>query len=142
MSLYKTFQTDPNLEANGVVIDYGDTRVTVARSGGANKQYMKLLEAKMKPYRRAIQTDMMDRKKLTSLMQEVLIEGSIRKWEELENDAWVEGVRLKDGQIVPFTKEAILQVFKDLPDLYDDLQQQSASLAIFRQEVLEEDAKN
>lgn len=143
MSLFKMFKTDANLEMNGVVIDYGETRVTLARSGGANKQYLKVLEAKTKPFRRAIQADMMDRKKLTAIMQDVFIEAAIRKWEELVDGEWqADVVRLESGEIVPFSRDAVLSVFRALPDLFEDLQSQSANMAIYRQADLEEDVKN
>ena len=66
MSLYKQFATDMNVERDGVVLSYGknsknkDINIRIARAGGANIRYTKLLEAAIKPYRRQLQNETMD----------------------------------------------------------------------------------
>ena len=53
-SMYSTFRTDDELERKGIVIEYDSFRVTIARAGGSNKAFERALEAKSRPFRRAI----------------------------------------------------------------------------------------
>jgi len=55
---------------------------------------------------------------------------------------WKSGIDKKGGGILPCTVENVILTFKLLPDLFADLQAQANSSALFRTEVLNEDAKN
>jgi hypothetical protein len=139
MSLYKSFKADSTLEKTGVALLYGTNskgasiEITIARAGGANKQYSKTLEHKTKPYRRMIQAGTMDQKVGEQIMREVYAETVILGWKNVEDE---------DGNELEFTKENVVKVLNDLPDLFRDIQEQANSLAVFRQESLDEEAKN
>lgn len=141
MSLYKTFQTDTALEAHGIELEYGyvdgdetrPIRLRIARSGGSNARFAKLLEAKTKPHRRSIQTETIDKKLAERLFMEVFAETVVLGWTNVQDQ---EGVEL------PFSKENVIKVFTDLPDLWADVREQSAKASLFRQEVREVDAGN
>lgn len=142
MSMYKLFKTDPNLEKSGIVVDYGDFRVTLARAGGANRRFAQVLEAKTKPFKRAIQTEMMDNERGLQLLRETYAEAVILNWEVRQGDDWVQGIEAPDGSIMEFSVANILETFKNLPDLFTDLQEQASKAALFRQTVRENDAGN
>jgi len=144
MSMFSQFKTNPDLEKNGVVIDYGTFRVTIARAGGANKKFGRLLEAKTKPHKRAIQTETMDQEKSVDIMREVYADAVILNWETKINDQFVVGIEDPEdaSKTVPFTRDNLLATFKALPDLFSDLQEQAMRAALFRDELREEDAKN
>jgi hypothetical protein len=66
MSLEKLFKTNKKMEREGILIDYGPNedlpgdpppsiRFRVARSGGSNVAYSKVLERITKPWKRALQ---------------------------------------------------------------------------------------
>lgn len=146
MSMYKTFRTDESLEKTGIYLDYSSFRVLVARAGGANRAFNKAIEAKTKPYRRAIQSDLMDREKLVDLVRQAFVETCVLGWEVKQGEGdeakWVPGIENENGEIVPFTKAAVVDAFRKLPDLYDDIQEQAAKAALFRAELQEADAGN
>lgn len=144
MSMYAAFKTDENLEKNGIVIDYGSFRVTLARAGGANKKFGRLLEAKTKPHKRAIQTETMDQERALDIVREVYAEAVILKWETKIGDEFVEGIEdpSDSTKVIPVTKENLMATFRNLPDLFSDLQDQATKAALFRDQLREEDVKN
>lgn len=143
MSMYNQFRTDPEAEEKGIILDYGDFRVTVARAGGANKRFQRVLEAKTRPHQRAIQTNNFDNDRATVLMKEAFAEAVIRDWEvKKEDGTWESGIESSDGGVMPVTKENILKVFEDLPDLFQDIMTQAQTSMLFRASLREEAAKN
>lgn len=142
MGLYSQFQTDSDLEKTGVVIDYGSFRVLVARAGGSNTDFMRVLTAKTKPHRRAIQTDTMDPKLAQAIEREVFAETVIKDWETEADGGWVRGIESPDGGLLDVTVDNLVRTFENLPDLYTDLKEQANKVALFRKKELEEDAKN
>lgn len=139
MSLYKQFKTNENVERDGILLEYGENSkgktvaIRIARAGGANSQYQKLMEARVKPYRRQIQNETIERALVERLLRQVYAETIVLGWENVEDES---------GKELPFTVENCVKIFEDLPDLFQDIQEQSQRAALFRQEVLEADSKN
>lgn len=134
MSLYKQFKTDEALETDGIWIEYGVTdtgqpiRIKIARAGGRNTAFSKALERATRPYRKAIQTGTLDNKTADNLYKDVFAETVVLDWINVED---------QDGQPMDFKKENVVKLFNDLPDLFNDLREQAANVALFREEVLE-----
>lgn len=139
MSLYKQFKTDKNVEKEGIVLNYGknskgeDIEIRIARAGGANAQYAKLLEVKTKPYRRQIQNETLDNDVAEKITKEVYAKAVVLGWLGVEDE---------NGKELEFSFENCMKLFDDLPDLWADIQQQSTKAALFRADILEQDAKN
>ena len=139
MALYKQFATDKNVERDGVVLSYGknsknkDINIRIARAGGANIRYTKLLEAAIKPYRRQLQNETMDNGVAEDITMRVYAQSVVLGWEGVEDE---------NGNDMDFTVENCMKLFKDLPDLWADIQSQATRAALFRQDILEADAKN
>ena len=146
MSMYRQFETDPDLEKQGVIVDYSDFRVTLARAGGANRKFTNQLEVRAKPYKRAMQAETIDRNKLDSIVREVFVDTCVLNWEvnqgTAEEPKWVPGIEAPDGTILEFNRDNLLDTFRNLPDLYQDLQEQATKAALYRKHMLEEGAKN
>lgn len=142
MGLYKLFSTDKNLEKGGIELDYGDLKITIARAGGANKRFARLLEAKTKPYKRAIQTETLDPERALGLMREVFAESVVLNWETKVDGKFKKGIENKKGELIPFNVENVIKTFENLPDLFTDIQEQAQKAALFREDIREEDAKN
>lgn len=142
MSMYKNFRTDPAVEAQGIVHDYGDFRITVARSGGGNRAFAKALEAKTQPYRRAIATGTMDAERSLQIYHEVFAETVVKDWEVKVDGEWKQGIEGPDGSLLPFTVANVVATFKALPDLFLDIKEQSEKTRLFLADVRETDAKN
>lgn len=144
MSMYNQFKTSQVFETKGVEIDYGDFRVTIARAGGANKKFARLLEAKTKSFRRAIQMEVMDNDRAGDILMEVFAEAVILNWETKVAGKFKVGIESADGgeKLLPFNTANVLTTLRNLPDLFLDLQQQATRQALFREEIVEDDAGN
>lgn len=141
--MYQQFATSEHFETKGIEIDYGTFRVTIARAGGANKKFARLLEAKTKPFRRAIQTEMMDNDRAGVLLMEVYAESVILNWETKVDGKFKVGIEAKDsGKLMPFTSENVMATLRNLPNLFSDIQVQATREALYREEIREDDTGN
>ena len=163
MALKKQFKTDPTLETKGVVIQYGETRIRIARAGGANIAYKKALETEMKPHRRALAANVLDNEMALPILQAVFAKHVVLDWNTLcdvkgDDDKvtkqWCRGIDPSDAgldevspellaeSLLPVTAENIQKVFDEMPDIYNDLQDQANGHALFLEETNEQIAKN
>ena len=149
MSLYKQFKTDNTLEKDGILLEYGENSkgkpicIRVARAGGSNNAYAKRMEARVKPYRRQIQTETMESALVERIVKEVYAETVVLGWEHVEFPVLdAQGNPTDKFEELPYTTENCIRLFDDLPDLFLDIQEQSQRAALFRAEVREADAKN
>lgn len=139
MSLFRLFKTNPNLEREGVLLEYGENSkgkpigIRIARAGGANVQFQKRLDVLVKPYRRQIQTETIDSKQIEKLMRQVYAETVVLGWENVEDE---------NGDELTFSVDNCVRLFDALPDLFSDIQEQAGKAALFRAELLEAEAKN
>ncbi len=146
--IYGAFKTDKGLEQAGVYLDYGKFRVKVARAGGANKAFQRLLEAKLRPYQRAIKTETIDPELAEKIMLEVYSKTVVLAWEtkvkneETGVEEWKPLIQTVTGELVKPSPEDIADIFKALPDLFADIQDQSNKAAVFREEILEANSGN
>lgn len=134
MGLYDAFETDKSLERDGIFLDYGfntkdePIQIRIARAGGANTKFAKVLEQKMKPYKRALANDTMDNKVAEKLLIEAYADSVVIGWT---------GVEDKEGNALEFNRENVVKLFTDLPDLFLDVQQQSQKSTLYRAELRE-----
>lgn len=141
-NVYGAFLTDQSAETAGTWIDYGAVQVKIARSGGANKSFARLLESKTKPYQRAIKTDTMDNSVAERIMREVFAEAVVLGWKTKLGEEWKDVVLFKDGSTAPFTKQSVMRVFEEIPDLFQDIQDQAGKASNFREAQREGNAGN
>jgi len=133
-SIYDKFATDKKAEQEGIILDYGDgLKIRIARAGGSNIKYEKLVQAKLRKYERQRQLDLLDIDTLRPILREVYAEAVVLGWE---------GVTDRDGNEIPFTKANAIKLFEDLPDLFEDIVVQAQKAALFRQNILEAEAGN
>jgi hypothetical protein len=125
---YGLFKTESDLEIGGVWQDYGDFRIKLARAGGRNTPYSKLLTKFV---------ERLQNKKRNSpeegvrIMAEVFARGVIKGMEmKTEDGAWVSGMHLevhdpelgeKVLKVVEPSVENLMQMLIDLPDFADEL---------------------
>jgi len=145
---YGSFRSDLAAEQQGLTLDYGPFRVTIARAGGANKSYERIMTALTKPYTRAIQTETLEPRISTAIMQEAMAKAVILNWEVLvgddpeKDDSWKQGIEDPEtGDILDFTWENVFATLKhpEIQNLYQDLRVQSGKEALFLQTRREEE---
>lgn len=143
MNAYEMFQADKTKETSGIWLDFGSFRVKVARAGGSNVQFAKVVEEKTRPYRRAMEQGVMDAKVGDRLLAEAFAECIILDW-KVQNDAGelVQGMHAPDGSIQEFTKEHVVQTLLDLPEFFSQLQTETMKLANFRRDAMKDEGKN
>ncbi len=150
MGLYDTFETDAELEKKGVILDYGDFRVRIAFAGGSNKKHVAYSEKKFKPLRHAINSGAIDNDRASLVLYDIYAETIILDWETkvgkiegTDEDNWVVGIEPKGGgDLLPVTKPNIIQTFKNLPALFNDIKVQAESISNFRTKEMEDDSGN
>lgn len=146
MGMYQQFGTDKNLEKSGIVIDYGDFRVTVARAGSANSKFVRTHEFLTKPVRRLIDQDLLPVDKQQEINRALYAKAVVLNWEVKETKGdkktWKQGIEGPDGSILPFNEENLIATFAALPDLFLDIQVQSSKMKLFMAAEREADAKN
>lgn len=143
MSMYKQFSTDKELEKKGIVLDYGQFRVTVARAGSANHKFVRTHEILTKPVRRLIEQEILPVEKEREISRQLYAKAVVLNWEVKDDkEKWKQGIEAPDGSILPYTEENVINTFAALPDLFTDIQIQSNKMQLFRVADKEADAKN
>ena len=134
MNLYKTFKASDDLEKQGIDLQLGDDiSFRLARAGGSNSRFSKLLGDKLKPYRRQIDNGTMDDAVAAKIMAEVYADTIVLGWS---------GVTDEQGNQLAFNRDNCVKLFTDLPELFRVVQEEAGRLSNFRSAEREEDAKN
>lgn len=162
MGLFKNYSTSKNLELDGVVFTPDSTTaITIARAGGANVKFSKLLDKKAKPFRRQIEAGTLDPDLDRKMMIEAYTDAIIRNWESLVDAPNETGKQLVPGieanpdapegtythnadenGLVPYNRQNVIATLHQLPDLFLAIQQEAQSVANFRQAEREADSGN
>jgi hypothetical protein len=133
-SIYEMFETDGHLEQTGIWIDYGKHgKILIARAGGRNTKFAKIVDVKTRPYRRQIDQGTVDQQVADRLAAESFAEGVVLGWE---------GIKDKEGNDIPFTVGNVVKLLTDLPDLFSDLREQALQASNFRELEVEEAVGN
>lgn len=145
---YEMFDQDEKLEVEGIYLEYPLFRVKVARAGGSNKRYNKVLQQKAKPYRRAIQTETLGEEIGEALMRNSFIDACVVGWDtreaaEGEGSSWkTNTMHDAEGKVVPYNIDAVKALLTKRPELYRALQEDANRAALYRKEVREGDKGN
>ena len=149
MNFYQMYETDKDKEKNGVPFMFADgmLRITLARAGGGNNKFARILAANSKPYKRAIQNEQLSDEKANDLMMKTYAEAVVTNWEtEVEEDGkkvFKKGILIKGQEgLQPVNIENIVAVFKLIPDLFSDVMAEASKLSNYISYQREEDAKN
>ena len=141
MSLNKQFATNTDKEIEGIEVQMTEAEnedgsiptFVVSRMGKSNKRYSKALEAATRPYRRQIELGTMNNDKAEEIFMGVFVDTVLKGWKN---------VRDESGAELPFNKQSATKLFKDLPEVYERLQEEAKLSANFRDAALEEEVKN
>ena len=132
-NVFAMFGTDANMEKTGIWLDYGPFRIRVARAGGSNHKFSKALEIVSKPYRRAIEREILSEEKGIEILVTAYARGIILGWD---------GVTDENGVPLDCTEKNIIWLLTKLPDLFKDIQEQASKFSNFQLQDREDDAKN
>lgn len=146
-SAFEIFASNPKSEADGVWNDFGDFKIRIARAGGANKRFVRVMEAKTKPYLRAIKTETLDPDIANRIFMECYAQCVITGWEcntakQGEEAKWEPVVEVEPGIYEAFSDAAVLKALVALPNLFEDIKNQAGGFASFKDEVRAVNAGN
>ena len=133
-----------DMEKDGIIIDYGDFRVKIARAGGNNKRFSKVFQSLMKPHRRQIDTDTLHEDVATKVMAEAYAKTVILDM-DYKNEAgdYETGILIEeDKPSIEFNVENTTKLLIDYPEFFRDIQSQATQVSLFRDAELDEDVKN
>jgi hypothetical protein len=121
-NLYDLFETDKNLETNGVAFQFGDSKFLCKRAGGSNKQFDATFEDRTRAFSTKMQMASLSDDQSEAILKDVYFDAVVLSWEDVTD---------RDGNDLPFTKENFIQVMTDLPDLWKNLRQAAANMDNF-----------
>ena len=132
-SPYDVFGTDVSNEEKGVVLDYGYFCIVVKRAGPNNKEFKKRLRRINDSKGKRIQIGAITDEEMNSDMITLFAETVVTEWK---------GVRDKEKNILPFTVANCIELFTNLPDLFEDVRRQAMDFQTFVEADVEEATKN
>lgn len=139
MSLFKQFSSSKQKASTGVWVEYSPNEdgtipaFLIARAHKFNKRYATALAAATQPHRRALATETLDNKTAEKVMLQVFLDAILLDWRNVYDEA---------GAPMVYSRASAESLLTKLPELYDDLDTQSKSLALYREEELAADLKN
>ncbi len=142
MGTYGSYETDKQLEKNGIMLDLGESGTyIVARSGGANKKYSELVRKLTQRYRRQIANgtlsiDIADRITIEAFSKTILL-----GWVKKDVNGCEYDVTGEDGNPLPYSTENAKKLLTDLPDLFADIKACADEATGYRMEVIAEEGK-
>lgn len=145
---FDMFQTDKSKEQDGIVLNYSDVFwIQITRAGGSNDHYKRILTDKLKPFRRAIQTETIDEAASARLLREAVSEGLLLNW---GTGIYPNGAGFIPsspsssfgGEPIAFNAANAAKLFEELPDLFNDVYEQANKVSLFRATETEVDAGN
>ena len=149
MSMYQSFETNPDLEKEGVWNEIYDKttgeksfRVKLAHASASNTALKSRLEALYKPHRRLKEMGALSIEKETEIVRQAFAETVVKAWETWSEGEWKPGIEAKDGSILPFNAKNVIEVLTALPVVFTLLQGSSFEMDVYLKGNREEDAKN
>jgi len=122
---FALFGTDQDAEVKGVNLDYGKFYINIARAGGANKAFARFVSERTKPYKRLIAEDRLPENIAEELALDAVVGTVVKGW---GSDKHGHGKMIgKDGEAIEYSPANVKQLFKDLPELFQDVYEQSFS---------------
>lgn len=128
--LYAAYETNKDVELTGVWFPYaGGLSIKLARAGGANKEFTKLGERFQKKYKRRLDMGAIDNEETLAALIELYAKACVRDWEGAPDDA-------------ACTTDNVIKIFTDLPDLFNQVQQDAMEHEAYKEHIDKEAAKN
>lgn len=130
---YDLFETNENLESDGVWINYGSFAIKIAAAGFGNTEFSKVKEELLKPFRHQIQSGGMSTEDMKGVERELYATAVLLDWQEFAG---------KDGEYMECTIGNKIKVFLELPRFYADIVRMANDMTKFRDEDEAKDAGN
>ncbi len=138
MGIKDLYGTDQNLESGeGVQLDFDGDIITIHRAGGSNEKFNTVFSQKMKPYQRRYENGTLDEETSRRILMEAFAEAVVVDWDISKETATDES-----GNKLKCTKDNIMWLFTEFPDLFSAVQEDAFKVSTFRAENKETASKN
>ena len=123
-SLFDRLKTNTDLETKGVWLNFGDAEIKIGRAGGSNMDYAKAEERYFEPHRRAADLGMLAEDVANEALRNVFADAVIFGWRTktgTDGDGkpvYVDTIEGPDGKPLAFTRDNVLFVMRELPELF------------------------
>lgn len=145
-SLRTAFKTSKKLETEGITFEVADTRLVLARAGGANEKYNAAMTAIAEKHKRAIANNLLSDPVQRRMLYEVYAEHVVLKWETNigtdEKPEWVSGIRDDNDKIIEASFENIVAAFHDMPDFFLEVKATAEGAQYYRESLIKGIAGN
>lgn len=121
-NLYSLFETDKQLEQNGIVLQFGDSKFQCRRAGGSNRAFDTAFNEKMRAFQTKMQLASLSEEQSDKLLKEVYFESVVMGWEDVTD---------RNGNDLEYTLENFMTIMTDLPDLWRSLRTACANMDSF-----------
>lgn len=141
---FEMFETKDEFEIDGVWQDFGDFKVLLARSGGKNTAYLKMLSDEVKKLGKAT-FEALAEEEMIDIIRLAFCKTVIKDHEVKIDGVWKKGVYVKNEgkvEIVPFQVDNMILCLKQLPEYFKQLQEWANDYKVFQDEVIEDQVKN
>lgn len=143
-NLFADLKTDDALEIEGKwVYPYGEKGdgtpgFRIARMGGNNEAYDRRYQAILKPHQRLIKAEAKDMgpnalKIIKDAMKRAFLDICLKNWTDVKN---------VKGEEIAFSTAAAGDLFKQVPQVWEDLRDLAMELRTFQKADMEDDAGN
>jgi len=143
---YEMFETSDDYEVNGKWKSFGGFKVKLARAGGRNTMWKKSFAEFSKDYKGA-DSGSVSEEIIIDIVMKTFCEAAVKDWEvRNEKGEWRKGIYVKNKkgevELRPVNFKNILKCLKQLPDLYDKLDDAAKTLSFFQSKKEEDLIKN
>ena len=122
MSLYDAFKTDASAEQDGIILDFGDFTVKIARAGGENKKFQKALRRRLDKHKRAIQFEALPEDVALRVLAECYADAVVLGWENIVDEI---------GEEIPYSREKCVELLMELPEFFAAIRAEAEKVSNF-----------
>lgn len=123
MGLYNLFTTDRDLETSGIFLDISGSKFLIARAGGSNKKFVNIARKRLAPFTEAMRRGAIDEETSMKVLIEIYADSIILDWENVTDSA---------GKTLKFSRENVIKILSDLPDLFEYIREEAEKVSNFR----------
>lgn len=133
MNIYELYKTNTEKEQKGLPVKFGDATVYIATSNLTGNPKMAKMQAEY--------IERATKRKGVESKPEELKEKMLDLYAECVVTGW-ENVRDENGKEIPYSKENVLKIFKDLPHFLDAIVAFSSDFTNYREKAIDDVVKN
>lgn len=132
--LYARFETSKDLEKDGVILDLGQgVEIVVARAGLGNPRFDLAQRRISAPLRAQLLRGDIDTAVARKMTIDIYAEAVVLGWKNVTD---------RDGNDLPFTRENVVRVLTDLPDVFESIVQMATSSAAYKKNLVADEGKD